>query len=68
MDEFEDEWDNNPKNLFSSDEIIRNLQIENAALKKENQELRKKSGEYLSKWVAAQDLAAHRNMLLFCQK
>lgn len=37
-------------------------------LEAELAEERKKSTEYLSNWIAAQDLAAYRNMLLIAKQ
>lgn len=48
----------------SDEEYIRALETYIDSLEAENTRLKKESADYLDKWVSAQDLAAHRNMLL----
>jgi hypothetical protein len=43
---------------------IRHLEACIEKLEDDNASLKKQVSEYLDKWVQAQDLAAHRNMLL----
>jgi hypothetical protein len=43
---------------------LRRAQANIRRLETENEKLRAESSDYLDKWVQAQDLAAHRNLML----
>ena len=50
------------------DSYIANLERDNERLRKENEDLRKENVRLLSKWVAAQDLAAQRQLQIMLKE
>jgi hypothetical protein len=47
---------------------IKKLRLRIAELERENDKLRKESSEYLSNWIAAQDLASWRQVLMLVKE
>lgn len=52
--------------MYDSDEV-RRLRLQIIELEKENEKLRAEASRYLSKWIAAQDLASWRQVLMLTQ-